>query len=90
MACPEQLKKKDGCCVKAWVTDLLRILRRRSCLVELFEEARPVLHEIVYILLVNVAELLGTVAATRSKQQGRKQKITTKCYTLKYAFLITQ
>lgn len=48
------------------------------------------LHEIVYILLVYVAELLGTVAAARGKKKEEKNELpNTKFYTLKYVFLPT-
>lgn len=42
--------------------DLLRVLRRRPRLVELLQQARPVLHEVVDVLLVDGTQLLGAVA----------------------------
>ena len=44
-------------------THLLRAVGRRSSLVQLLEKARPVLDEVVDVLLVYVAKLFGAVAA---------------------------
>lgn len=42
---------------------LLRVLRRRSRLVEFLKQAGPVLDKVVDVFLVNVAKLLGAMAA---------------------------